>query len=225
MGLCPKTPVAGCAGYGLIFDGSPKSIRTAHRIAPKVATGVSALTALRCPKKSSHYSIARFFRPLRILRLASSATGGARLRIPPPPFPMAGKGPGWAEKIKAAAWCSGHVRTCGGGGSRWLGCGTMIGRKMSRWPMVMVSGAIGLQEKGGRSPPPKRGRLGGGRCAAAPYKHRLAHDPGRRSRSGRAFRCVGVLGFTPSRFWNRGPRRVVRPGGERRAHRSGEGCP
>ena len=37
MGLCPKTPVAGCAGYGLIFDGSPKSIRTAHRIAPKVA--------------------------------------------------------------------------------------------------------------------------------------------------------------------------------------------
>ena len=30
--------------------------------------------------------------------------------------------------------------------------------------MVMVSIAIGLQEKGGRSPPPKRGRLGGGRC-------------------------------------------------------------
>ena len=34
----------------------------------------------------------------------------------------------------------------------------------SRKPMVMVSGTIGLQEKGGRSPPPKRGRLGGGRC-------------------------------------------------------------
>ena len=30
--------------------------------------------------------------------------------------------------------------------------------------MVMVSGAGGLQGKGGRSPPPKRGRLGGGRC-------------------------------------------------------------
>ena len=44
LGLCPKTPVAGCAGYGLIFDGSQKSIRTAHRIAPKVATGVSALS-------------------------------------------------------------------------------------------------------------------------------------------------------------------------------------
>ena len=67
--------------------------------------------------------------------------------------------------------------------------------------MVMVSGAGGLHRKGGRSPPPKRGRLGGGRCAAAPYKHRLAHAPGRRSRSGRAFRCVGVLGVTPSRFW------------------------
>ena len=44
LGLCPKTPVAGCAGYGLIFGGSRKSIRTAHRIAPKVATGVSALS-------------------------------------------------------------------------------------------------------------------------------------------------------------------------------------
>ena len=41
---CPKTPVAGCAGYGLIYGGSRKSIRTAHRIAPKVATGVSALS-------------------------------------------------------------------------------------------------------------------------------------------------------------------------------------
>ena len=44
LGLCPKTPVAGCAGYGLLSSGSRKSIRTAHRIAPKVATGVSALS-------------------------------------------------------------------------------------------------------------------------------------------------------------------------------------
>ena len=70
----------------------------------------------------------------------------------------------------------------------------------SRWFMVMVSGASGLQEKGGRSPPPKRGRLGGGRCAAAPYKHRLAHDPGGRRPSGRAFRCVGFLGRSPKPF-------------------------
>ena len=50
-----------------------------------------------------------------------------------------------------------------------------LAKAASRRPMVMVSGAGGLQEKGGRSPPPKRGGLGGGRCAAAPYKHRLAH--------------------------------------------------
>ena len=42
----------------------------------------AALAALRCPKKSSRCSLARFFRPLRVLRLAASATGGARLRIP-----------------------------------------------------------------------------------------------------------------------------------------------
>ena len=69
LGRCPKTPVAGCAGYGLIFGGSRKSIRTAHRIAPKVACGSI------CP-----------------YRLASSATGGARLRIPPPPFPRRKRG-------------------------------------------------------------------------------------------------------------------------------------
>ena len=67
-------------------------IRTAHRCAPKVATGASAPTALRCPKKSSRCSLARFFRPLRVLRLAASATGGARLRTPYP-SPVAGEGP------------------------------------------------------------------------------------------------------------------------------------
>ena len=53
---------------------------------------IAVLTALRCPKKSSHYSLARFFRPLRILRLASSATGGARLRIPIPRDPLGNSG-------------------------------------------------------------------------------------------------------------------------------------
>ena len=37
---------------------------------------------LRFPKKSSRYPPARFFRPRRVLRLAASATGGARLRTP-----------------------------------------------------------------------------------------------------------------------------------------------
>ena len=51
---------------------------------------IAVLAALRCPKKSSRCSLARFFRPLRMLRLAASATGGARLRIPihrDPPHP------------------------------------------------------------------------------------------------------------------------------------------
>ena len=67
-------------------------VRTAHRYAPKVAAGASAPSALRCPKKSSRCSLARFFRPLRVLRLAASATGGARLRTPYP-SPAAGEGP------------------------------------------------------------------------------------------------------------------------------------
>ena len=43
---------------------------------------IGGLAALRCPEKSSRCSLARFFRPLRMLRLAASATGGAQLRIP-----------------------------------------------------------------------------------------------------------------------------------------------
>ena len=58
-------------------------IRCSGRICP---------TALRCPKKSSRCSLARFFRPLRVLRLAASATGGAQLRTPYP-SPVAGEGP------------------------------------------------------------------------------------------------------------------------------------
>ena len=58
----------------------------------KGSHGVSGPTALRCPKKSSRCSLARFFRPLRVLRLAASATGGARLRTPYP-SPVAGEGP------------------------------------------------------------------------------------------------------------------------------------
>ena len=46
-------------------------------------------------------------------------------------------------------------------------------------------------------------RSGGGRegadASAIPYKHRLAHAPGGRRPSGRAFRCVGVLGQSPKR--------------------------
>ena len=62
------------------------------QIRSKGSHGVSAPTALRCPKKSSRCSLARFFRPLRVLHLAASATGGARLRTPYP-SPVAGEGP------------------------------------------------------------------------------------------------------------------------------------
>ena len=79
--------VACSAGY----ERCKSIVRTAHRYAPKVAAGASAPTALRCPKKSSRCSLARFFRPLRVLRLAASATGGARLRTPYP-SPVAGEG-------------------------------------------------------------------------------------------------------------------------------------
>ena len=78
-----------------------------------------------------------------------------------------------------------------------------LAKTVSRKPMGMVSGAIGLHRKGGRSPPPKRGRSGGGRCAAAPYKHRLAHAPGSRcfgfpgGRSG----ASGFQGEALNDFW------------------------
>ncbi len=112
MGLRPKTPVAGCAGYGLIFDGSPKSIRTAHRIAPKVAA--------------------------------------AHLPFPPTPFPDGGKGARMGGQVGTESDALGVLG---------------LAKTVSRKPMVMVSGAIGLHGIGGHSPPPKRGRLGGGRCA------------------------------------------------------------
>ena len=90
-----QTPLTlSCAGYEYCFslNNREKQLRTAHRCAPKAAAGASAPTALRCPKISSRCSLARFFRPLRVLRLAASATGGARLRTPYP-SPVAGEGP------------------------------------------------------------------------------------------------------------------------------------
>ena len=94
LGALPQDPCRWLCWIRIDLRRSRKSIRTAHRIAPKVAA--------------------------------------AHLPFPPTPFPVAGKGPGWAGKCRAAVRCSGYVRACGGGGSRWLGCGTMTGRKMSR---------------------------------------------------------------------------------------------
>ena len=145
LGRCPKTPVAGCAGYGLIFGGSRKSIRTAHRIAPKVATSVSALS----PHPLSRW---RERGPAGLMKSGRQSGAWGMLRL--------------AESQAADPWL-------------WL-AGLAVCRKREGVPLP---------------------RSGGGRegadAPAAPYKHRLAHAPGRRSRSGRAFRCVGFSGLRP----------------------------
>ena len=100
-------------------------------------------TALRCPKKSSRCSLARFFRPLRVLRLAASATGGARLRTPYP-SPVAGKGP--SGQIAA---CSTHrldsVTSCNrfAGTKLKCACGSLSASSNPAPGMRSVSGREG----------------------------------------------------------------------------------
>ena len=67
-------------------------------------------------------------------------------------------------------------------------------------PWLWLAGLAVCRKREG-VPLPRSGEVGRGADASAiPYKHRLAHDPGRRSRSGRAFRCVGFLGRSPKPF-------------------------
>ena len=133
LGRCPKTPVAGCAGYGFVFPSmigktnpycaQNRSQGSRRRICPYRLAVPEKIFALFV---RSIFSTATDSPPCFIRHRRRSAPN------PPTPFPEAGKGPGWAGKCRAAVWCSGYVRTCGGGGSRGLGRGTMIGRKMSR---------------------------------------------------------------------------------------------
>ena len=100
MGRCPKTPVAGCAGYGLIFDGSPKSIRTAHRIAPKVAAGASALSPhplSRCGKGARMgWQLQIDSNVLGVLGLAKSQAADLKVfAFPPHSSPPPRRGQGW----------------------------------------------------------------------------------------------------------------------------------
>ena len=97
LGLCPKTPVAGCAGYGLIYGGSRKSIRTAHRIAPKVACGGICPYRLAVPEKIFALFVCSIFStatdsPPRFIRHRRRSAPN-----PPTPFPDGGKGArmGW----------------------------------------------------------------------------------------------------------------------------------
>ena len=94
LGALPQDPCRWLCWIRIDLRRQPKSIRTAHRIAPKVACGSI------CP-------------------------------FPPPPFPRRERG-SYGLVIRNREHNSRGVRACKGGRSRWLGCGTMIGRKMSR---------------------------------------------------------------------------------------------
>ena len=85
-------------------------------------------------------------------------------------------------------------------------------------PWLWLAGLAACSKREGVPLPRSGGGWEGANTPAAPYKHRLAHAPGRRSRSGRAFRCVGVLGFTPSRFWALLASQKCHPGGSRANH-------
>ena len=98
----------------------------------KGSHGVFAPSALRCPKKSSRCSLARFFRPLRVLRLAASATGGARLRTPYP-SPAAGEGPP-IPITACSAYSLGSVTFC-----YWF---AVVPNKMRRRHLESVSAAL-----------------------------------------------------------------------------------
>ena len=67
-------------------------------------------------------------------------------------------------------------------------------------PWLWLAGLAVCRKREGVPLPRSGGGWKGADASAIPYKHRLAHDPGRRSRSGRAFRCVGFLGRSPKPF-------------------------
>ena len=67
-------------------------------------------------------------------------------------------------------------------------------------PWLWLAGLAVCRKREGVPLPRSGGGWEGADASAIPYKHRLAHDPGRRSRSGRAFRCVGFLGRSPKPF-------------------------
>ena len=81
-------------------------------------------------------------------------------------------------------------------------------------PWLWLAGLSVCRKREGVPLPRSGGGWEGADAPAAPYKHRLAHDPGGRRPSGRAFRCVGVLGRRPKRILPTfvrtkvGPRRV-----------------
>ena len=73
--LFPPPPPSG----GVLFA---PPLSAAGRPRPCPSVGSLRSPALWYPKRTSRCSLVRSFRPLRVLRLAVSATGGARLRTP-----------------------------------------------------------------------------------------------------------------------------------------------
>ena len=67
-------------------------------------------------------------------------------------------------------------------------------------PWLWLAGLATCSKREGVPLPRNGGGREGADAPAAPYKHRLAHAPGGRRPSGRAFRCVGVLWQRPKRI-------------------------
>ena len=115
-------------------------------------------------------------------QIRSQGSHGRICPFPPPPFPTRERGP------------DGRVRL-----GRQFGARGMLGFAGSQAanPWLWLAGLAVCTEREGVPLPRSGGGWEGADAPAAPYKHRLAHDPGRQSRSGRAFRCVGFSGRSP----------------------------
>ena len=74
-----------------------------------------------------------------------------------------------------------------------------LARCKATGPWLWLAGLAVCTEREGVPLPRSGGGWEGADASAIPYKHRLAHAPGGRRPSGRAFRCVGVLGQRPKR--------------------------
>ena len=123
--LFPPPPPSG----GILFA---PPLSAAGRPRPCPSVGSLRSPALWYPKRTSRCSLARSFRPLRVLRLAASATGGARL---PTPFPSPAAGEGPPIPITAcSAYSLGSVTFC-----YWF---AVVPNKIRRRHLESVSAAL-----------------------------------------------------------------------------------
>ena len=111
-----------------------------------------------------------------------------------------------SQGSRSASALSPHPLSRGGKGARMGGrnqgnsltLGVLgLAESQAADPWLWLAGLSVCRKREGVPLPRSGGGREGADAPAAPYKHRLAHAPGRRSRSGRAFRCVGFLGRSP----------------------------